>query len=79
MHGAWLALVQPYVVLDTAQAWHNRGPVEDAHLASAALGLRLGDSRLFNVALEVAKPLADIALDSLDRGPRLTLSIGIQL
>lgn len=79
MHGSWLALVQPYVVLDTAQAWHNRGPVEDAHLASAALGLRLGDSRLFNVALEVARPLADIALDSLDRGPRLTLSIGIQL
>lgn len=79
MHGSWLALVQPYVVLDTAQAWHNRGPVEDAYLASAALGLRLGDSRLFNVALEVAKPLADIALDSLDRGPRLTLSIGIQL
>ncbi|MGV5527451.1 ShlB/FhaC/HecB family hemolysin secretion/activation protein, partial [Pseudomonas sp. XP1] len=54
MHANWLALVQPYVVLDTAQAWHNRGPVEDAHLASAALGVRLGDGRLFNVALELA-------------------------
>ncbi|MEG8203703.1 POTRA domain-containing protein [Pseudomonas sp. 5FOS] len=76
---SWLALVQPYVVLDTAQAWHNRGPVEDAHLASAALGVRLGDGRLFNVALEVAKPLADVALDSLDRRPRLTLTVGVQL
>ncbi|CAB5614400.1 ShlB/FhaC/HecB family hemolysin secretion/activation protein [Pseudomonas asiatica] len=79
MHGSWLALVQPYVVVDTAQAWHNRGPVEDAHLASAALGVRLGDGRLFNVALEVAKPLADVALDSLDRAPRVTLKLAIQL
>ncbi|PTU49658.1 hypothetical protein DBB42_23565 [Pseudomonas plecoglossicida] len=79
MHANWLALVQPYVVLDTAQAWHNRGPVEDAHLASAALGVRLGDGRLFNVALELAKPLADVALDSLGRGPRLTLTLGVQM
>ena len=75
----WLALVQPYALVDTAQVWHNRGPVEDAHLASAALGVRLGDGRLFNVALEVAKPLADVALDSLDRGPRVTLKLAIQL
>ncbi|MFV3292624.1 ShlB/FhaC/HecB family hemolysin secretion/activation protein [Pseudomonas sp. NY11955] len=79
MRGSWLALVQPYAVVDTAQAWHNRRPVEDAHLASVALGVRLGDGRLFNVALEVAKPLADVALDSLDRGPRLTVTVGVQL
>lgn len=75
--GSWL--VQPYAVVDTAQAWHNRGPVQDAHLASVALGVRLEDRRLLNVALELAKPLADMASDSLDRGPRVTLSIGIQL
>ncbi|MFJ4456937.1 ShlB/FhaC/HecB family hemolysin secretion/activation protein [Pseudomonas sp. NPDC089392] len=79
MRGSRLALVQPYALVDTAQAWHNRGPVEDAHLASAALGVRLGDGRWFNVALEVAKPLADVALDSLDRGPRLTLSFAVQM
>ncbi|WP_336333531.1 ShlB/FhaC/HecB family hemolysin secretion/activation protein [Pseudomonas putida] len=79
MRDGWLALVQPYAVVDTAQAWHNRGPVEDAHLASVALGLRLGDGRLFNVTLEVAKPLADVALDSRDRGPRLTLNIGVHM
>lgn len=76
-HG--LGLVQPYAAVDMAQAWHNRGAVEDAHLASAALGARLGDGRYFNVALEVAKPLADVALDSLDRGPRLTLSLAFQM
>jgi hemolysin activation/secretion protein len=53
--------------------------VEDAHLASLAFGVRLGGGRVFNVALEVAKPLADVALDSLDRGPRLTLSVDVQL
>ncbi|AYG43332.1 ShlB/FhaC/HecB family hemolysin secretion/activation protein [Pseudomonas sp. Leaf58] len=79
LRGHRLALVQPYAAVDAAQAWHNRGPVEDAHLASVALGVRLGDGRLFNVALEVAKPLADVALDSLDRSPRLTLSIGVQM
>ena len=77
VRGSWR--VQPYAVVDTAQAWHNRGPVQDAHLASAALGVRFGDERLFNVALELAKPLADVALDSLDRGPRLTLSIGVEM
>ncbi|MFF7063420.1 POTRA domain-containing protein [Pseudomonas sp. NPDC008258] len=79
LRGYGLALVQPYAAVDMAQAWHNRGPVDDAHLASVALGVRLGDGRLFNVALELAKPLADVALDSLDRGPRLTLSMGFQL
>ena len=76
---SWTALVQPYAVLDAAQAWQNGGPVKDAKLASAALGVRVGDGRFFNVALEVAKPLADVALDSLDRGPRVTLSVGIQM
>ncbi|MBK4997458.1 ShlB/FhaC/HecB family hemolysin secretion/activation protein [Pseudomonas sp. S37] len=77
VRGRWR--VQPYAVVDTAQAWHNRGSVQDAHLASAALGVRLGDERLFNLTLELAKPLADVALDSLDRGPRLTLSIGVEM
>jgi len=77
--GSGLALVQPYAAVDMAQARHNRGPVDDAHLASAALGVRLGDGRYFNVALEVAKPMADVALDSLDRAPRFTLSVGFQM
>ena len=75
----WVKLLQPYAVLDAAQAWYNGGPFEDAHMSSVALGLRLGDGRFGSVAVEVAKPLADVALDSLSRGPRLMLTISYQL
>ncbi|HYQ49483.1 MAG TPA: ShlB/FhaC/HecB family hemolysin secretion/activation protein, partial [Pseudomonas sp.] len=75
----WLKLLQPYAVLDAAQAWYNGGPFEDAHMSSVALGLRLGDGRFGSVAVEVAKPLADVAMDSLNRGPRLMLTISYQL
>ncbi|MEJ5907977.1 POTRA domain-containing protein [Pseudomonas kermanshahensis] len=78
-NGNWLKVLQPYAVLDAAQAWYNRSSVEDAHMASAALGLRLGDGRYFNLAVEVAKPLADVALVSLSRGPRVTLSLTYQM
>ncbi|MFJ2984695.1 MULTISPECIES: ShlB/FhaC/HecB family hemolysin secretion/activation protein [unclassified Pseudomonas] len=75
----WLKRVQPYAVLDAAEAWYNGGPFADAHLSSVALGVRLGAGSHGNVALEVAKPLADVALDSLSRRPRLMLSISYQL
>ena len=48
-------------------------------MSSAALGLRFGDKRYYNVALEVAKPMSDIALDSFNRRPRYTLSFSYQL
>ncbi|PVZ43353.1 ShlB/FhaC/HecB family hemolysin secretion/activation protein [Pseudomonas sp. CC120222-01a] len=75
----WVRLVQPYALLDAAQAWYNGGPFEDARMRSAALGVRLGDGRYGNVALEVAKPLADVALDSMSRGPRWTVSFSYML
>ena len=75
----WVRLVQPYALLDAAQAWYNGGPFEDARMRSAALGVRLGDGRYGNVALEVAKPLADVALDSMSRSPRWTVSFSYLL
>ncbi|WP_445673630.1 ShlB/FhaC/HecB family hemolysin secretion/activation protein [Pseudomonas ceruminis] len=75
----WLKVVQPYAVLDAAQAWYNGGPYEDAHMGSVALGVRLGDGHHGNVALEVARPLADEALDSASRTVRLMLNISYQL
>ncbi|MEG0862029.1 MAG: POTRA domain-containing protein [Pseudomonas sp.] len=77
--GDWLRLVQPYVVVDAARSWFNELQVRDSHLSSAALGLRLGDARYFNISLEAAKPMADVALDSLNRQPRFTLSFSVQL
>jgi len=48
-------------------------------LSSAALGLRFGDARYYNISLEAAKPMSDIALDSFNRRPRYTLSFSYQL
>ncbi|MDE3737428.1 POTRA domain-containing protein [Pseudomonas resinovorans] len=77
--GQWLRLLQPYVVVDTARAWFNEQPLVRSHLSSLATGLRLGDARYYNVALEVAKPMSDEALDSRNRSPRVTLSFSYQL
>lgn len=77
--GDWLKVLQPYVVLDAARSWFNELEVRDSRLSSAALGLRLGDARYFNIALEAAKPMSDIALDSFNRKPRYTLSFSYQL
>ena len=75
----WLKLVQPYVVVDAARSWFNELEIRDARLSSAALGVRVGDARFYNLSLEVAKPMSDIALDSLDRQPRFTLRLRYQL
>lgn len=74
-----MRLLQPYVVMDAARTWFNQQPIVDSRLSSAALGLRFGDAHYYNVALEVAKPMSDEALDSHNRRPRFTLSFSYQL
>ncbi|BBH44137.1 ShlB/FhaC/HecB family hemolysin secretion/activation protein [Pseudomonas sp. KU43P] len=71
----WLRLLQPYALLDAAQAWYNGGPIADARMSSLALGVRLSDGHDADVSLELAKPLADEALDSMSRAPRLMMSL----
>ena len=75
----WLKVLQPYAVLDAARVEFNRLPVKDSRLSSFALGLRFGDARYYNIALEAAKPMSDIALDSFNRNPRYTVSFTYQL
>lgn len=77
--GSWLKVLQPYVVVDAARTWFKELAVRDSRLSSAALGLRFGDARYYNISLEAAKPMSDIALDSLNRRPRYTLSFSYQL
>lgn len=77
--GRWLKVIQPYAVLDAARTSFNALPVKDAKMSSAALGVRFGDSRYYNIALEAAKPLSDPGLDSFNRNPRFTLSFSYQL
>ena len=77
--GDWVRILQPYVVFDRAKTWFNDLPVQGNDLSSAALGLRFGDAKYYNIALEVAKPMSDVALDSYDRRPRYSVSFSYQL
>ena len=61
--------------LQAASAWL----AQFFDLSSAAVGLRFGDAKYYNIALEAAKPMSDEALDSLNRQPRYTLSFSYQL
>ena len=74
-----MKLLQPYAVLDRAKTWYNELPLKGSYMSSASVGMRFGDRRYYNIALEVAKPMSDIALDSFNRSPRYTLSFSYQL
>ncbi|AIC17847.1 potassium ABC transporter ATPase [Pseudomonas chlororaphis] len=75
----WLRILQPYVVLDRSRTWFNELPVKGNNLSSAAVGLRFGDAKYYNISLEAAKPMSDEALDTHNRRPRYTLSFSYQL
>ncbi|MEB0046867.1 MULTISPECIES: ShlB/FhaC/HecB family hemolysin secretion/activation protein [unclassified Pseudomonas] len=77
--GNWLRVLQPYAVLDRAKTWFNQLPVQGNNLSSAAVGLRFGDAKYYNIALEAAKPMSDEALDTLNRRPRYSISFSYQL
>ncbi|MGY2442639.1 ShlB/FhaC/HecB family hemolysin secretion/activation protein [Pseudomonas sp. SDO52101_S400] len=77
--GNWVRILQPYVVLDRSRSWFNRLPVQANSLSSAAVGLRFGDARYYNIALEAAKPMSDEALDTFNRRPRYSISFSYQL
>ncbi|KAI2669598.1 ShlB/FhaC/HecB family hemolysin secretion/activation protein [Pseudomonas sp. TNT3] len=75
----WVRTVQPYVVLDRSKTWFNELAVKGNNLSSAALGLRFGDAKYYNIALEAAKPMSDEALDTFNRKPRYSISFSYQL
>ncbi|WP_017527850.1 ShlB/FhaC/HecB family hemolysin secretion/activation protein [Pseudomonas fluorescens] len=77
--GDWVKVLQPYIVFDRARTWFNELPVKSNDMSSAAMGLRLGDSKYYNIAVEAAKPMSDVALDSFNRRPRYSLSFSYQL
>ncbi|WP_426206046.1 ShlB/FhaC/HecB family hemolysin secretion/activation protein [Pseudomonas sp. TWP3-1] len=77
--GNWVRILQPYFVLDRSKSWFNKLAVQDNDLSSAAIGLRFGDAKYYNVALEAAKPMSDEALDTFNRRPRYSISFSYQL
>jgi len=77
--GNWVRILQPYVVLDRSKTWFNKLAVQSNDLSSAAVGLRFGDAKYYNIALEVAKPMSDEALDTFNRRARYSISFSYQL
>jgi hemolysin activation/secretion protein len=75
----WVRTMQPYVVLDRSKTWFNELAVKGNNLSSAALGLRFGDAKYYNIALEAAKPMSEKALDTFNRKPRYSISFSYQL
>ena len=77
--GNWVRVLQPYVVMDRSRTWFNELPIKGNNLSSAAVGLRFGDAKYYNIALEAAKPMSDEALDTFNRKPRYSISFSYQL
>jgi hemolysin activation/secretion protein len=77
--GNWVRILQPYVVLDRSRSWFNELPVKANNLSSAAIGLRFGDAKYYNIALEAEKAMSDEALDTFNRRPRYSISFSYQL
>ncbi|WP_454565268.1 ShlB/FhaC/HecB family hemolysin secretion/activation protein [Pseudomonas sp. AIG] len=77
--GNWVRVLQPYVVLDRSRSWFNELPVRANNLSSTAIGLRFGDAKYYNIALEAAKAMSDEALDTFNRKPRYSISFSYQL
>ncbi len=77
--GNWVRILQPYVVLDRSKTWFNKLQVQSNDLSSAAVGLRFGDAKYYNIALEAAKPMSDEALDTFNRRARYSISFSYQL
>jgi hemolysin activation/secretion protein len=77
--GNWVRILQPYVVLDRSRSWFNELPVKANNLSSAAIGLRFGDAKYYNIALEAAKAMSDEALDTFNRRTRYSISFSYQL
>ncbi|POA30311.1 MULTISPECIES: ShlB/FhaC/HecB family hemolysin secretion/activation protein [unclassified Pseudomonas] len=77
--GNWVRILQPYVVLDRAKTWFNTLPIQGSNLSSVAVGLRFGDARYYNIALEAGKAMSDEALDTFNRRTRYSISFSYQL
>lgn len=77
--GNWVRILQPYVVLDRSKTWFNKLAVQSNDLSSAGVGLRFGDAKYYNIALEAAKPMSDEALDTFNRRARYSISFSYQL
>lgn len=75
----WLKRWTPYVVTQVARAYLNNGSPLVRRLGSAALGLRLSDTRHYTVDFSLAEPFGDKPMESRRRETRWNLGFSYQL
>ncbi|SUA91270.1 ShlB/FhaC/HecB family hemolysin secretion/activation protein [Pandoraea pulmonicola] len=74
----YLKTVQPYLMLDTAKVYVNRGQLFHNQLASIGLGMRISDSKYYSLDLSLAKPMADAPTNSPNRPLRFNANWSYQ-
>ena len=75
-----LSSVQPYTMIDYARAWYNSptlSGLENRHLSSVALGLRLTDDKYYLFDFNVAKPIAGRAANDRNDDYRINANYSI--
>ena len=75
----YLAALQPYVMVDYARTWYNNRALQDLnnrHLSSAALGLRVTDDKFYLFDVNVAKPMGARPIND-DHGVRFNANYSL--
>lgn len=67
----YVRMVQPYVLADTARAYINGPGGFSTRIASVGIGLRISDSKHYQLDLGVAQPVGDLPSVTSKRSPRL--------
>jgi len=75
----YLKTITPYVAYDMARVYLYAGTPQPNRLSSVGIGVRLSDSRYYNLDLSVAKPVGDAPVESASRSPRINAAFSYQL
>jgi hemolysin activation/secretion protein len=75
----WLQTVTPYLSFDVARVYLHAGTPQPSRLSSVSIGLRVSDSKHYNLDVSVAKALADAPIESPSRSPRFNATLSWQL
>ncbi|KVN30819.1 sugar transporter [Burkholderia pyrrocinia] len=75
----YLKTITPYVAYDMARVYLHAGTPQPKRLSSVGIGVRLSDSRYYNLDLSVAKPVGDAPVESASRSPRVNAAFSYQL
>ncbi|WP_179403636.1 ShlB/FhaC/HecB family hemolysin secretion/activation protein [Burkholderia guangdongensis] len=75
----YMKTITPYLAYDMARVYLHTGTPSPSKLSSLGIGVRLSDSRFYNLDLSVAKPIGDAPVESASRSPRVNATFSYQL